>query len=78
MTEGVVKQTTDVDRAKALEQHGQGDWGDVDPETKKMNDVAMFNGGSVLSVYKSAAGVVFWIITDWGGETSTILLPGDY
>ncbi len=56
--------------------HLRCDWGEVaDPST---NDLAVRTGDRLLSVYRSEAGVMFWIITEADRSATTILLPEDY
>ena len=49
---------------RAIDRHSQGDWGDVDDETKAEN-----NGGigysrlSICSKYPAEKGGVFWVMT---------------
>jgi len=62
----------------ALDRHQQGDWGDVCKADHAANDAAVFEKGRLLSVYKTAGGTKFWIITEWDRSATTILLPEDY
>ena len=62
----------------ALRRHWQSDWGDVCAEDRKVNNRAVLEQGMILSVYHSAKGVKFWVITDPGHEVTTVLLPDDY
>lgn len=62
----------------ALGRHVQGDWGDLDREDKVANDRALAEDGRLLSSYRSANGVKFWIITEWDRSVTTVLLPEDY
>jgi hypothetical protein len=62
----------------ALLRHLCGDWGEVDEEDWHANDRALLTEGRVLSAYRSAAGVQFWIITEADRSVTTVLLPEDY
>jgi len=63
----------------ALKRHSIGDWGTVCEEDKETNNNAVENNdGMILSAYATESGTPFWIITDSGGETTTILLPEEY
>lgn len=62
----------------ALRRHMRGDWGEVCAADRRTNDHALRNGDRLLSVYKSEAGVKFWIITERDRSATTILLPSDY
>lgn len=67
----------------ALERHARGDWGDVCDDDWEANERALLDDSRLFSVYHTADGVKFWIITeavDDSGQRSatTILLPEDY
>jgi len=62
---------------KALERHAAGDWGVVDQSTWQQNDQALRDGKRLFSVYQSAAGQRFWVITEADRATTTVLLPED-
>jgi hypothetical protein len=61
-----------------IQRHQSGDWGDVGDEDRKANDEALQNGTRLLSVYHTAEGVKFWIITEGDRSATTVLLPEDY
>lgn len=67
-----------------LQKHLSGDWGNLCPEDKKLNDEAVaYEGKSdrqqrVLSSYKTEKGSKIWIITEWDRSCTTILLPEEY
>lgn len=62
----------------AFRRHASGDWGDVDEEDRESNDRAFQHGDRLLSVYHTAEGIKFWIITEWDRSVTTVLMPGDY
>ena len=62
----------------ALQRHLTGDWGDVDEHDRKENEFSLKEGFRLLSVYRSARGVKFWIITEADRSRTTVLLPQDY
>jgi hypothetical protein len=66
-----------IDPLPLLRRHITGDWGDVGPEDRALNDEALADGGRLMSVYKLPA-VTVWIITEWDRSVTTILLPEDY
>ena len=39
-----------------LARHVCGDWGDLDPEDKSLNDAALIDGSRILSAYKTRNG----------------------
>ncbi|MBY0457639.1 MAG: hypothetical protein K2V38_09900 [Gemmataceae bacterium] len=67
-----------LDIAAALRRHASGDWGDVDPDDRAVNDDALRSGERLLSVYRSANGVTFWVLTEADRSATTVLLPDDY
>ena len=42
------------------------------------NERALTTSGRLLSVYKARSGVMGYVITEAGGETTTTVAPGDY
>ncbi len=58
--------------------HLAGDWGEVDDEDRRANDMALETGRRILSAYTDRYGSCFWIITEADRSATTILLPGDY
>ena len=66
------------DVLQALVRHANADWGDVCEEDWELNNESLVDDSRVLSVYTSAAGTRFWIITEWDRSVTTILLPEDY
>ena len=66
------------DIVAALRRHAAGDWGDVTPDDRAANDDALRSGERILSVYRSAAGTTFWVLTEADRSATTVLLPDDY
>jgi len=66
------------DILRALRRHAHGDWGDLDAEDRRSNDLASMNGDRLLSAYRSKEDRKFWIITEWDRSATTVLLPEDY
>ena len=62
----------------ALRRHAAGDWGELDPEDQQANERALIEGTRLVSVYRSAAGECFYVITEWNRSLTTVLLPEDY
>jgi hypothetical protein len=61
----------------AVCRHAAGDWGDLDPDDRDMNERALENGSRLLSRYH-ASGRPFWVITEADRESTTVLLPAEY
>ncbi len=55
-----------------------GDWGDLDDEDKKENELSVKEGFRILSAYKLETGVKVWVITEWDRSVTTIFLPDEY
>ena len=67
-----------LDIAGALYRHQRGDWGEVGKEDAQANERALKQGERLLSVYRTSAGVRFWVISEWDRSLTTVLLPADY
>ena len=78
MTPGVQSEIDNVELSVALGLHVSGDWGDVDVEDWRENDESLKRGFRLLSVYHSADGIKFWIITERDRSSTTVLLPSEY
>ena len=61
-----------------LVRHVTGDWGYLDDEDKKENELSVREGFRILSAYKLETDVKVWIITEWDRSVTTILLPEEY
>jgi hypothetical protein len=61
-----------------VNRHISGDWGDVPPERRAANMVALISGEQILSAYRTAVGRELWIITDQGRAVTGLLLPDEY
>ena len=60
-----------------ISRHICGDWGDIHPEDRKLNDQAVSNGSRVLSAYKIGNDRVY-VITEWDRSSTTVLLASEY
>ena len=61
-----------------LLRHVTGDWGDLDDEDKKENELSVKEGFRILSAYHLENGAKVWVITEWDRSVTTILLPNEY
>ena len=77
-TPNALVQLSQDDILAGIERHQAGDWGEMDEHDRQENEFALQNGFRLLSVYRSAAGVKFWIITESDRSSSTVLMPEDY
>ena len=61
-----------------LRRDQEGDWGDLDAYDSEPNELALVAAEQLLSVYRSIAGVRFYVITERDRSVTTILLPEEY
>jgi hypothetical protein len=64
--------------ADFLRRHATGDWGDVDGHDWKENQIALREGGRLVSAYQTTKGESLWVITEADRSATTILLPSEY
>jgi len=72
-----------VNPTALLGRHVAGDWGDIAPEDRGLNEADLLTGDRLLSVYNVTEGVRVWIITEAADENgyrhvTTLLRPDDY
>ena len=77
-TPNALGQLQQPDILTALQRHQAGDWGDVDNDDRQANDQALTDETRLLSVYHTAAGIKFWVITEADRSVTTVLMPEDY
>ena len=68
---------------KCVGRHLSCDWGDCCPEDSALNDLALAEGGRILSAYNIPGGLFgmsdrLWIITEVDRSYTTILFPSEY
>lgn len=77
-TPGALAALTGEEMFGALQRHAAGDWGDCSAEDAAANDEALLDGSRIFSIYHTAAGVKFWVITEADRSVTTVLLPDEY
>ena len=80
-TPGALAALTGDDILTAISRHVRGDWGDccaADAADAAENNFALDKYLRLFSVYHSAGGVKFWVITEADRSVTTVLLPEDY
>ena len=77
-TPNALNNLTQDDIRSGIIRHQSGDWGDLDADDRKENDLALERGPRLLSAYQASNGVKFWIITEADKSSTTVLLPEDY
>ena len=75
ITDGAAHKLLTVDVATAIARHTREDWGNLDPEDKRLNDEAVKKGGPLTSIYRDSKGVKFYVITEANRSATTVLLP---
>ena len=61
-----------------LSRHAKGDWGDLDEDDRRINNLAAKLDERILSAYTLPDGTRIWIITEADRSSTTILLPEEY
>ncbi|MEQ8637432.1 hypothetical protein [Gimesia maris] len=77
-TQNALSQLPQHEIQRALTRHRSGDWGDCCPADVDANNAALQTGDRLLSVYHTADGIKFWIITVADRSVTNVLLPEDY
>lgn len=78
MTPGVADSLELEDIMAAVRRHVRGDWGEVDQDDWRENDLSLKEGFRLLSAYSSKDGVRFWVLTEADRSVTTVLLPSEY
>ncbi|MEI6197761.1 MAG: hypothetical protein WCS42_25890 [Verrucomicrobiota bacterium] len=78
ITPNALGQLTPTDIQRGLQRHQAGDWGELDEHDRQENDAALRTGLRLLSAYRAASGVTFWIISEADRNSTTLLMPDDY
>ena len=61
-----------------ITRHASQNWGEVDAEDWKANDLALVSGERLLSVYTTPTGTRVWVLTEADRSATTVLLPSEY
>ena len=77
-TPHALKTLCEDDIHKGIARHQAGDWGDVTEAHRRANEEALIEGARLWSVYCSAKGMKFWIITEADRSSTCVLMPEDY
>jgi hypothetical protein len=77
-TPNALLQLTDEDILMGIQRHQAGDWGDVGAHVRAANERALVEKKRLLSVYHSARGIKFWLITKADRSATMVLLSEDY
>lgn len=77
-TSNALSRLSQDDILAAIRRHQAGDWGDLDDEDKRENQLSLEKGFRLFSVYHATSGVKFYVITESDRSVTTVLLPQDY
>jgi hypothetical protein len=61
-----------------LARHIAEDWGDLDEDDRRENELSLIHGLRLLSAYTLNSGTKIWIITEADRSATTVLLPEEY
>ena len=61
-----------------LSRHVSGDWGDLDADDRRENELSLQAGFRVLSAYHLTTGEKMWVMTEADRSATTLLLPSEY
>ncbi len=61
-----------------IRRHVSGDWGDLDEEDKRENQISLERGFRIFSAYNTSKDIRVWVITEADRSYTTVLLPEDY
>ena len=61
-----------------IKRHITGDWGELDEEDRRENELSVAHGFRLLSSYTLSNGTKIWVITEADRSSTTLLLPSEY
>lgn len=61
-----------------IARHASGDWGEVDADDARENELSVAQGFRILSAYRLPDDTRIWIITEADRSATTCLLPEEY
>ena len=77
-TPGAIEVLEDGEITRLLQRHQSGDWGEVDREDWRANDLSLRERTRLLSAYTTESGTKVWVITEVDRSATTLLLPEEY
>ena len=77
-TPNALDRLTQEDILMGIQRHQAGDWGDMDEHGRHENELSLKLGMRLWSVYHTANGIQFWLITEADRSTTTVLMSDDY
>ena len=73
-----VAEEDDISLGRLLTEYERGEWGDILPVDRGLNEPALRDGERIFSVYQVTRDLTFWVITEWDRSYTTVMLPEDY
>ena len=67
-----------ADIVTGITRHARGDWGDLDEDQWKQNDLSVNRESRLISQYTAKNGSWFWVITEADRSATTVLLLEEY
>jgi len=61
-----------------MRRYANGDWVEIDAECQPQNNQRVETGGTIASIYRTPAGVKFYLITGPEPTLTTVLMPEEY
>jgi len=61
-----------------LRRHVLGDWGELDEDDRRENELSLHEGFRLLSSYRLRSGEKLWIIAEADRSVTALLLPEEY
>ena len=58
-----------------FERHASGDWGEVPKSQRAANTLSLVTGEPLWSLFRTALGVEFWVVTGTDRSITYLLLP---
>ncbi|MCU1336680.1 MAG: type restriction endonuclease subunit [Bryobacterales bacterium] len=85
-TPGALEACPAIHMQRCLARHVTGDWGHIGSQDALQNEVAITDGGSIMSAYvidpakpcKAFGENRLWIVTEADRSETTLLLPDEY
>jgi hypothetical protein len=78
ITSGVAGKLNMVLVKLAIVRHASGDWGELEADDRRLNDERIATGGTLVSIFKTANGDKFYVITEAERDKTTVLPQEEY